>query len=158
MADLFHLDSDFRWNDLVHVNFQQKWLKPSSYFFTRILHVKNDLLFDGWMTYWITRFLLYSNYFFVEGMGMPTHSRGLSQPNVSHPIFKLKMNAHSIYAQESSLHTYRTGNRYRITNVTIYNIYYRIMSYKRLSWTLLEALQRKDTITPQPIDRRQLLT
>jgi hypothetical protein len=29
------------------VNFQQKWLKPSSYFFTRILHVKNDLLFDG---------------------------------------------------------------------------------------------------------------
>jgi hypothetical protein len=49
-------------------------------------------------------------------------------------------------AQKLSLHTYRTKNGYRITNVTIYNIYYRIMSYKRLSQTLSEALQWKDTI------------
>jgi hypothetical protein len=44
--------------------------------------------------------------------------------------FKAKPNAQSMCAQESSLHTYRTKNRYKITNVTIYNIYYRIMSYK----------------------------
>jgi hypothetical protein len=35
------------------------------------------------------------------------------------PGFKAKLNAHSICAQESSLHTYRTENGYRITNVTI---------------------------------------
>jgi alpha-N-acetylglucosamine transferase len=39
------------------------------------------------------------------------------------PNFKLKLNAHSMCAQESSLHTYRTENGYRITNVTIYNIF-----------------------------------
>jgi hypothetical protein len=55
------------------------------------------------------------------------------------PDFKAKPNAHSMCAQGSSLHTYRTENGYRITNVTIYNIYYRIMSYKRLSRTLSEA-------------------
>jgi hypothetical protein len=59
--------------------------------------------------------------------------------------------------QESSLHIYHTENGYRITNVTIYNNYYRIMSYKRLSRTLSEALQQKDTITPRAIDRGQLL-
>jgi hypothetical protein len=32
-------------------------------------------------------------------------------------------------AQQSSLHTYRTENRYRIIKVTIYNIYYQIISY-----------------------------
>jgi hypothetical protein len=40
------------------------------------------------------------------------------------PDFKTKLNAHSMCAQESSLHTYRVENGYRITNVTIYNIYY----------------------------------
>jgi hypothetical protein len=35
------------------------------------------------------------------------------------PDFKVKLNAHSMCAQESSLHTYRTKNGYRITNVTI---------------------------------------
>jgi hypothetical protein len=62
--------------------------------------------------------------------------------------FKAKPNAHSICVQESSLHTYRTENRYRITNVIIYNIFYQIMSYKRLSRTLSEALWQKDAITP----------
>jgi hypothetical protein len=64
------------------------------------------------------------------------------------PGFNAKLNAHSMCAQESSLHTYRIKNGYIITNVTIYNIYYKIMSYKRLGQTLSEASQRKDTITP----------
>jgi hypothetical protein len=38
---------------------------------------------------------------------------------VSHPVFKPKPNAHSMCAQESSLHTYRTENGDRITNVSI---------------------------------------
>jgi hypothetical protein len=42
---------------------------------------------------------------------------------VSHLVFKPKLNAHSICAQKSSLHTYRTENGYRITNVTIYSIF-----------------------------------
>jgi hypothetical protein len=33
--------------------------------------------------------------------------------------FKAKLNSHSMCAQESSLHTYRTKNEYRITNVSI---------------------------------------
>ncbi len=40
-----------------------------------------------------------------------------------YPVFKPKSNAHSMCAQESSLHTYHTENGYRITNVTIYNIF-----------------------------------
>jgi hypothetical protein len=35
------------------------------------------------------------------------------------PGFKAKPNAHSMCAHESSLHTYRIENGYRITNVTI---------------------------------------
>jgi hypothetical protein len=35
------------------------------------------------------------------------------------PSSKAKLSAHSMCAQESSLHTYRTENGYRITNVTI---------------------------------------
>jgi hypothetical protein len=35
------------------------------------------------------------------------------------PGFKAKLNAHSMCAQESSLHTYHTENGYRITNVII---------------------------------------
>jgi hypothetical protein len=35
------------------------------------------------------------------------------------PGFKVESNAHSMCAQESSLHTYHTENGYRITNVTI---------------------------------------
>jgi hypothetical protein len=38
---------------------------------------------------------------------------------LSHPVFKPKPNAHSMCAQESSLHTYRTENGDRITNVSI---------------------------------------
>jgi hypothetical protein len=72
--------------------------------------------------------------------------------------FKAKLKAQSMCAWESSLHAYRTENRYRMTNVTIYNIYYRIMSYKRQSRTLLKASQWKDTITPQTIDWWQTLT
>jgi hypothetical protein len=37
--------------------------------------------------------------------------------------FKPKSIAHSTCAQESSLHIYHTENGYRITNVTIYNIF-----------------------------------
>jgi hypothetical protein len=40
------------------------------------------------------------------------------------PGFKVKPNAHSMCAQESNFHIYRTENGYKITNVTIYNIYY----------------------------------
>jgi hypothetical protein len=69
------------------------------------------------------------------------------------PGFNIKSNAHSMCAQRSSLHTYHTENGYRITNIIIYNIYYRIMSYKRLSQTVLKALQWKDTITPQTMDQ-----
>jgi hypothetical protein len=42
---------------------------------------------------------------------------------LSHPIFKPKPNAHSMCAHESSLHTYRTENGYRITNIVIYSIF-----------------------------------
>jgi hypothetical protein len=37
---------------------------------------------------------------------------------------EVPLNAHSMYAQESSFHTYRKENGYRITSVTIYKIYY----------------------------------
>jgi hypothetical protein len=40
------------------------------------------------------------------------------------PGFKAKPTVDSMCAHESSFHTYRTENGYRITNVTIYNIYY----------------------------------
>jgi hypothetical protein len=40
------------------------------------------------------------------------------------PSFKVKPNAHSMCAQESSLHTYHTKIEYRIANITIYYIYY----------------------------------
>jgi hypothetical protein len=80
---------------------------------------------------------------------MPRLLGGLtSKSNKCHeditPGFKAKPNAHSMCAQESSLHTYHTKNGYRITNVTIYNIYYQIISYKRLSRTLSETSQRKE--------------
>jgi hypothetical protein len=73
------------------------------------------------------------------------------------PGFMAKPNAQSVCVQESSLHTYHTENGYRITNAIIYNIYYQIMSYKRLSRILSKALHRKDTITPQANDRWQSL-
>jgi hypothetical protein len=40
------------------------------------------------------------------------------------PSFKAKLNAHSMCVQESSLHIYHIKNKYIITNVIIYNIYY----------------------------------
>jgi hypothetical protein len=55
------------------------------------------------------------------------------------PSFKVKLNAHSMCAQESNLHTYHIEYGYRNTNVKIYIIYYRIISYKRLSRTHSEA-------------------
>jgi hypothetical protein len=38
------------------------------------------------------------------------------------PDFKVKPNAHSMCAQESSLHTYHTENGYKIINDSIYSI------------------------------------
>jgi hypothetical protein len=42
--------------------------------------------------------------------------------------------------QESSLHTYRTENGYKITNVTIYNIYHRIMSLEKIKSDTLGSI------------------
>jgi hypothetical protein len=42
--------------------------------------------------------------------------------------------------QESSLHTYCTENGYRITNVTIYSIYYRIMSLQKTKLNTLRSI------------------
>jgi hypothetical protein len=50
---------------------------------------------------------------------------------VSHPVFKSKVNAHSMCAQESSLHTYHIENGYKITNVTIYSIYYHVFCHQK---------------------------
>jgi hypothetical protein len=58
----------------------------------------------------------------------------------SHPVFKLKLNAHSMCAQESSLHTYHTENGHKITNVTIYSIYYRIMSLQKTKSNTLGSI------------------
>jgi hypothetical protein len=41
----------------------------------------------------------------------------LWSPRVT-PGFKAKSNAQHMCAQESSLHTYHTENRYKVTNVT----------------------------------------
>jgi hypothetical protein len=42
---------------------------------------------------------------------------------MSHPIFMPKPDAHSMCAQELTLHTYCTENGYRITIVIIYSIF-----------------------------------
>jgi hypothetical protein len=47
------------------------------------------------------------------------HDSSHYMEEVSHPVFKPKLNAHSMCAQESGLHTYRTDNGYRITNVSV---------------------------------------
>jgi hypothetical protein len=73
--------------------------------------------------------------------------------SVSYPVLRPKPSTHSMCVQESSLHRYHSENGYRITNVTIYNIFTKQCIYKRLSQTLSEALQQKDTITPQAIDQ-----
>jgi hypothetical protein len=52
-------------------------------------------------------------------MSMNKSSKRQSKDKVSHLVFKPKPNAHSMCAQESSLHTYRTENGYRITNVSV---------------------------------------
>jgi hypothetical protein len=73
---------------------------------------------------------------------------------LSHLVLKPKLNAHSTCAQESSFHTNHTENGYRITNVTIYNIYYtNNVLNKILESNTLKTHQQKDTITPQAIDR-----
>jgi hypothetical protein len=69
------------------------------------------------------------------------------------PDFKAKLNAHSMCVQESSLHTYHAENGYRITNVTIYNIYYMNNVLQKTKSNTLELTQWKDSITPQAIDR-----
>jgi hypothetical protein len=43
-------------------------------------------------------------------------------------------------AQESNLHTYHIENRYRITNVTIYSIYYQIMSLQKTKSNTLRSV------------------
>jgi hypothetical protein len=60
--------------------------------------------------------------------------------HLSYPVFKSKPNAHSVCAQESSLHTYHTENGYTITNVTIYSIYYRIMSLQKTMSNTLKSI------------------
>jgi hypothetical protein len=58
--------------------------------------------------------------------------------------FKTKPNAHSMCAQESSFHTYRIENGYRITNDTIYNNYYTNNGFsKRLNQALSKHSSRK---------------
>jgi hypothetical protein len=69
----------------------------------------------------------------------PEGAEPLSKKGHFTPDFKAKPDAYSMCAQESSSHTYYIENEYRITNVTIYNIYYIIMPYKRLSQTLSTA-------------------
>jgi hypothetical protein len=64
--------------------------------------------------------------FRVDQYGILWFNKRFCVPNVT-PSFKAKPNAHSMCAQESSLQTYRTENGYKITNVAIYNICYRIM-------------------------------
>jgi hypothetical protein len=54
------------------------------------------------------------------------------------PNFKVKSNAHSMCAQESSLHTYRTKNGFRIMNVTIYSIYYTNIILEKIKLITLE--------------------
>jgi hypothetical protein len=56
------------------------------------------------------------------------------------PNFKAKPNAHNMCAQESSLHTHYTENGYRITNVTIYSIYYQTMSLQKTKSNTLESI------------------
>jgi hypothetical protein len=56
------------------------------------------------------------------------------------PGFKAKPNAHSMCVQKSSLHTYHTENGYRITNITIYSIYYRIMSLQKTKSNTLGSI------------------
>jgi hypothetical protein len=56
------------------------------------------------------------------------------------PGFKAKLNAHSICVQGSSLHTYRTENGYRIINVTICNVYYRIMFLQKTKSNTLGSI------------------
>jgi hypothetical protein len=58
----------------------------------------------------------------------------------SHLVFKAKPNAHSMCAQESSLHTYCIKNGYRITNATIYSIYYWIISLQKTKSNTLESI------------------
>jgi hypothetical protein len=67
------------------------------------------------------------------------------------PSFKVKPNAYSMCAQESSLHTYHTENGYKILMSHMFIT--QIMSYIRLNRTLLKIQQQKDFKTPQAIDR-----
>jgi hypothetical protein len=55
----------------------------------------------------------------VSWMWCVTHGIARSVTLIVTPGFKAKPNAYSMCAQEESLHTYRTENGYRITNVTI---------------------------------------
>jgi hypothetical protein len=43
-------------------------------------------------------------------------------------------------AHESSLHTYHVENGYRITYITVYNIYYRIMSLQKTKSNTLRSI------------------
>jgi hypothetical protein len=63
--------------------------------------------------------------------------------SLSYPALRSKPSTHSMCAQESSLHTYRTENEYRITNIAIYRIYYEIMSLQKTKSNTLGSLVAK---------------
>jgi hypothetical protein len=54
---------------------------------------------------------------------------------LSYTRFMPKPSTHSMCAQVSSLHTYCIEIGYKITNVIMYNIYYRIMSLQKTKST-----------------------
>jgi hypothetical protein len=57
-------------------------------------------------------------------------------------------------AQESSLHTYRTENGYRIINATIYNMYYQIMSLQKTKSNTPRSIaveRHNNSIGSQPV-------
>jgi hypothetical protein len=78
----------------------------------------------------------------AEGRGGGCHTR-----------FKVKPNAHSMCVHKSSLHIGRTENGYRITNVSIYSIYYTNNILQKTKLNTLDKIAAEDSITPQAIDR-----
>jgi hypothetical protein len=58
--------------------------------------------------------------------------------------FKVKSNAQNMCTQKSSFHTYQIENRYIITKITLYNIYYTNNIFnKRLIRTFSKHSSRK---------------
>jgi hypothetical protein len=65
--------------------------------------------------------------------------RLVGRPAVT-PGFKPNPDTHSMCAHESCLHRYCIENGYRITNVTIYSIYYQIMSLQKTKSNTLRSI------------------